>query len=485
MSSINYPIDSQNAATSSSNNQSIQHNPNLSPTSKRCIAIAHQTINNPDTKFSYKDLTLIRAHKRELKNEIQTLKNRENETTKKILNAVKHTFQKAEGTSKLDLARAEYKAVKEAYDQIVENNPSVRQAKKILTLLNNTNSQLSKAGDLWQNVDSEFKNKFAKHAEYFKPLGNLHALLGPKTDANFKQKTIFLERLVDGLEQVRCSEALKQRPISWLHGTRSPALAVMLATDKIMYSTGQLLEHKIVPLTGELGIGIKEDGINQTHISGTSVSRLGVKTSIKYASEFKANKENEWNQVSISHINKIINRTELTLEKDPNLKDRFADGTKFDWLQIGLYVERLKVIDPTFSDHISEVKDHIKTLIKEKQNQPEQQKIVEFLQDLLDKCDSPPFIEPTQSIRESVADSFPIVLAATNVKGRLIDETLDEYLVKDSVLLENISVAFTTAENTERLRDIVKEAKLNIEVMNFNALSAIAIDSPETGASST
>lgn len=458
--------------------------PKLGVTSKRCIDIADKITKNPISKLSGKDLTLMRAHKRELKGKVRTLQKRDNLTTKKILKLGKHILQiKPKGPSKLEIAQAEYQAVSKVYKNVIDFNPSAKQAKAVQTLLKNANSELSKAGNEWQNVDCEFQRAFEEQAEFLKPFGSITALLEPKTDENLQQREVFLERLVSGSEQVRCSEALKKKPISWLHGTRSPALAVMMATDKTMHPTGQLLEHNVIPLTGELGIGITGSGVNRENISGTSISRLGAETTVSYASDFKASAAEEWNKVSPTHIDKIIGWTESTLRDDPKLEDRFAEGTKFDWLQVGLYVERLKVMDPDYSEKISELKSHLDKLILDKQEKPGQEKTLEFLKDLRGKCDTPPFITPTQSIRSSVTDSFPIVLAASNVTGTLVYKPLDEYAVKGSVSLEKISVAFTTSENVDRLQKMVTEAGLDIEVMDFNALNAIAVNAPETGES--
>lgn len=458
--------------------------PELGETIKRYIDIANELTKNPNSKLSGEDLTLMRTQKHELKGKLKSLQKRDARTTKKILKLTKHVLQiKPQGPSKAEIAQAEYQAVREAYKKVIDSNPSAKQAKAIQKLLKNANSELSKAGNEWQNVNSEFKSKFNEQAEFLKPFGSLTALLGPKTDKNLQQREVFLERLVNGFEQVRCSEALKKKPISWLHGTRSPALAVMLATDKTMHPTGQLLKNNIIPLSGELGMGITGTGVNKENISGTSISRLGAETTISYASDFKASAAEEWKKLSSPHINKIIGLTELTLSKDPNLQGNFAENTKFDWLQVGLYVERLKVMDPDYSEKISEVKSLLDKLIDEKKDVPGQEKILPFLEDLRQKCDTPPFIKPTQSIRESVTDSFPIVLAASNVSGSLINEALDEYAVKGSVSLEKISVAFTTSEHVDRLQQMVTEAGLDIEVMDFNALKAIAVKAPERGES--
>ncbi|CRX38040.1 hypothetical protein [Estrella lausannensis] len=452
------------------------------PSNKRCIDIAAKTLKNPDSKISGEDLTMIKAQKRELKDTIKLLQNRENRAVKKILRLEKDIFRIGDKTpSKLEVAQSEYQALATAYENIIDSNPSAKQAKQIQKLLKEANLELSKAGNEWENVDCEFKNKFEEQAALLKPFGSITALLGPKSDENLAQREVFLERLVNGSEQIRCSEALKKKTISWLHGTRSPALAVMMATDKTMHPTGELLKNNIYPLSGELRMGISATGVNQDRISGTSISRLGVKTTISYASDFVATATDEWKGVSPAQINKFIGYTESTLKYDPKFEGDAAEGNKFDWLRVGLYIERLKVIDPDYSENISAIKEHLDALIDEKEGVPGQEIVLQFLKDVRDICDTPPFINPTESIRESVTDSFPIVLAASNVTGTLVDKNLDEYAVKGSINLKKITVAFTESENVDRLKEMVKEAGLNIEVMDFNALKAIALHAPETG----
>lgn len=305
---------------------------------------------------------------------------------------------------------------------------------------------------------------------------DLQALLGPKSNSNMQKREVFLERFISGSEQIRCSEALKKKSINWLHGTRSPAMQLMLAKDQTLHPTGKLLQHKIIPLTGELGIGITGSGINQNNISGTSVSQRGTAIAIRYAEDFRASAIEEWEKVSLKQFNKNINLAELVLHTDPQFESRFAEGSKFDWLSAGLYIERLKVIDPDYSKNIVEVKSNLDHLINERKGKPGKERIVGFLMELRAKCDTPPFIKPTQAIRESVFDSFPIILAASNIKSTFIDGEFDEHLVEGSLGLENIPVAFTPTENVGRLQGMVNQEGLNIEVMDFDALRAMTMD---------
>lgn len=447
---------------------------------QRCIQIAAKVINDPNLKLSGEDLAFMRAHKKELKSNIPNLQTRERDLDKKALNLVKNVLNlDSHKQSKLDQVKSDYEATKMAYKLIIDSNPSAAQAKKVQTLLKNANSRLQGADNNWKLVDAEFRSRFNSEAKLLGHFGKLNALIGPKTDEKLKQKDAFIEQLVDSLEEVRCNEALKNRPISWLHGTRSPALAVMLATDKTMHPTGKLLERNIIPLSGELGTGIIAGGVNQENISGTSVSKLGIATTLNYSSKYKVSVANEWERVSINNLDGLLKYAELTLKTNPNLEGEFGDRVKLFWLQVGLYAERLKVLDPDFADKIVEVGAYLDKVIEEKKEDPEQLSILNLLTDLRLKFDTPPFIEPTESIRESVLDSFPIILAASNITKTKIAEDMDEHIVKGSISLENISVAFTPSENVLRLRELIDQAGLKIEVMDLKSLQTIAITAPE------
>lgn len=79
---------------------------------------------------------LLRAHKRELKNNVKVLEENSSKVTSKIFQSIKSTLRiDSKEPSKLDNAKAEYNAVKGAYRQVMQNNPSAKQAQQVLAIL--------------------------------------------------------------------------------------------------------------------------------------------------------------------------------------------------------------------------------------------------------------------------------------------------------------------------------------------------------------
>lgn len=93
----------------------------------------------------------------------------------------------------------------------------------------------------------------------------------------------------------------QKRKITWIHGSRSAAIPVMEEAAKIqaaaqhtlrnrpqpaLWPSGMLLQHKIVPLTGELGVGISAKGVNREMLSGMSISGLDTCMSYAHHKEF-------------------------------------------------------------------------------------------------------------------------------------------------------------------------------------------------------
>jgi len=77
------PDSKQSIQEQTVNNRVYSYKPKLGETSKNCIKIANQIVNNPETKLSGEGLTLMRGHKRELKGKVKTLQNRDKQVTKK------------------------------------------------------------------------------------------------------------------------------------------------------------------------------------------------------------------------------------------------------------------------------------------------------------------------------------------------------------------------------------------------------------------
>ncbi len=92
---------------------------------------------------------------------------------------------------------------------------------------------------------------------------------------------------------------LQKRNITWITGSRSAAVPMMLKVSKQLgesprlMPTGQLLRHNFVPLTGELSMGLDSNGVNLSSLSGMGLP--GLSTCLEYATApaYVFNAENE------------------------------------------------------------------------------------------------------------------------------------------------------------------------------------------------
>lgn len=452
---------------------------NISPKTKDILNIANTLLSN--NKIDSKKLTSLRKYKIELKQGISeredSIKGKIEKTISRMSNnmffKIAFGFFLKNGT-KLERMQNEYQLISGAYHQILEHSPSVAKAKKVQLLIKQANKELIASKGDWSKVDEAFSKEFKE----LKLLGDIHTLLGPKDQGKREAIDEFLNNLVDGLEQIRLSNALKSKQLTWLHGTRSPALAVMLNTQKELIPTGQLLNRNIYPLTGELLEGISEGGVNQTKLSGTAMSKLGAKTTLEYSKDFVSQQINEWN--FLSRISQTVDYAEYVLGDDPKLEGKFAVNFKLDFIRLGIFIERLKVTDPEFETKIVSFRDQLDTLIMAKiGNAPDA--LIDRLLDLRFRCDTPPFIQPNQMVLDCINNSFPIILASASAKGKPQKGTgfLDEHTVKGTLHLSNIAIAFTEPEHVDRLKKYISDAGLNIEVLDFNALKALGMFAPD------
>ncbi|NGX41876.1 MAG: hypothetical protein K940chlam7_00150 [Chlamydiae bacterium] len=460
-----------------STSSSTTHKPISDPLIKKSMKIGQEILNNRENELDLQKVDSLREHKANLKIKLQRKEKLKSKIGKLFSNL---PIIKGKQKEQLTRTQEEYSQVKKAYQDVVSSSPTLKYVKEIRKMKKIANAKLFKAEGDWKKVDTAFATQFDELARDFKMLGDLKGMLGPKTAENKARWNSFSDRLVRGIEQIRTSEALSRGQITWLHGTRSPALAVMLATDKTLHPTGDLLEKNIFPLSGELGMGISEGGVNRANISGTPLSKLGVEVTTSYAKDFKAGIQEEWDHLSETRLREVLKLTEDTLKNDPKLQGRFASGTKFDWLSTQIYMERLKVIDPEFQGKVSQLDETIMKLITECK-QEKKEYLAPFLEKLLEKTGKKPFIQPTQEIRDCVTDSFPIVLGSQTVVGKLIAPHLDEHIVEGALKLEKTQIAFTDAQYVERLQGYVDDAGLEIEVMDFSALYVLGSQAQESG----
>ncbi|MBA3237938.1 MAG: hypothetical protein H0T62_06250 [Parachlamydiaceae bacterium] len=170
---------------------------------------------------SKNDYIIMRAEIRQLKSEIKTEQKNLNTPTKLFRSVFDSTIKKREVN--LSNKVAQYNSIRTEYRLLESNHSSLQEAKKISKFMKK-NSENSK-------LENAFKNEFENIKTKYGLLGDFSAILGSDDP---RQKDNFLGALVEGLESVRLSETLQKREITWLHGTRSPAMGIMLAMDKTL-----------------------------------------------------------------------------------------------------------------------------------------------------------------------------------------------------------------------------------------------------------
>jgi hypothetical protein len=380
---------------------------------------------------------------------------------------------------------AKYNQFVKKYDEIVESHPGFKAAREVSKAIRVARSALGEADQNWLRVDEEFRKHFEETVKLLSGLGDIQLFIGPKSEATTRDWESFRQTLIHASTQLRSAEALQKKTITWMHGTRSPALAVMLSMDKVMRPTGVLIERGVYPLTGELGVGITPGtGVNVSKISGTSGSQKGVKVVQGYAFGYKVDITNDWERLSDPKLSHLIEWTTEILKLDPEFKTQYGVHNKYDWLATEIYLGRLKIIDPDFNKKVPELKERLSNLIKECEISKKEE-IVPYLKKILVACDTPPFIEPSELIRDSVVHSFPIILASTSIdlltETKLKSQNLDEFAFEGELPLERIQVAFTEKEQVEKLQSYITSQGLSIKVLDFDALRLLKGTLPETG----
>lgn len=93
--------------------------------------------------------------------------------------------------------------------------------------------------------------------------------------------------LWQGLQEARQTD-LKADTLTWLTGTNSPSIPLIKEVAKrnivarpSLVPSGILLENDIIPLSGELFVGIEPSGVNIKNLSGVLIS--GIETAVLYA----------------------------------------------------------------------------------------------------------------------------------------------------------------------------------------------------------
>lgn len=181
-------------------------------------------------------------------------------------------------------------------EKLTSDDPSAIRLKKILAQLISFHeaykvlTELKDLGEFLKTVTKErldHRHEFGKHIpilknfEYFIKLGAsrgedaVEALTQDIRHQQVRWKEIRKNIFLSAKESIPV--LLKNRKITWISGSRSAAIPIMLRLKQpALVPTGQLLKHNIVPLTGELGAGVSARGVNKNALSGMDLTGLEV-----------------------------------------------------------------------------------------------------------------------------------------------------------------------------------------------------------------
>lgn len=310
---------------------------------------------------------------------------------------------------------------------------------------------------------------------------NLRALMeGARREAKFKigaeQQGASPEqkKLLSDLREIVKRDAFKvfsatgqTLPMTWITGSKSSSLvgieevAARGISDRLaLLPTGTLLEHNIIPLSGELKYGIEKgkSGVNRSMLSGVKVNDYLVSINYSKKKEFAfdlaATKKYLGTLMTVG-----ININRLEIEVYRYLKMREVDDPDG-----ALYKARLLII-------------------KESEHVPKEMKIkIEELAELFD-TEQPLNLSDTQ--KSLISSPFPIVWAANIPESRLVDVSTNftdvekgETGIAGSVSLgaeDGVRVAFTKKRDLPRLQAYIEEKDLNIVPLTMGTIAMVQL----------
>ena len=265
--------------------------------------------------------------------------------------------------------------------------------------------------------------------------------------------------------------------LSWLHGTR--CLESLPATEYTLIPTGWLQNLHITPMTGELGNGCQEDGVNMAHLSGTLLDR--VDWTISYATRFAfkietilADVEYFFTLNTATVYDYCMHCAYLPEFNAAMRKLACWDQTLFQTK----YLEKIKT-------QVKNLKDTIVQLERKKPNElynwdddhyiQKWAKIKKSLESIALFINSPLPTPLTEQQKDAVRNSYPTVLGSYTANPRPLTadtRNAEHVLLGAAILGKDIQVIFTTQENESRVKKFLKIHKLasKVQVATFDAL---------------
>lgn len=183
-----------------------------------------------------------------------------------------------------------------------------------------------------------------------------------RLEAHYKPSPLFhrmLQMFSDNQVEITKFEKERQRIISHLfegvggissvHGANSGILVGLMQSAGTLYPTGILSKLGISPLSGELGIGASDVGVNKNSLSG-SVPAYFERSLESYASQFHVNTDNLCQRIERC---RAVPRPILATSSDSfsyayaNDMQRWALDYRETLIAMGFSIKQLKALSPT------------------------------------------------------------------------------------------------------------------------------------------
>ncbi len=173
---------------------------------------------------------------------------------------------------------------------------------KLSTLFKQGHDKISQKEDRLRNIGFRFK-EFVKDTIFTGessriPYKSYESLIKAKQTSewndklsNIRKKIFLSQREIER----SVPKELRNREIKWVSGNSSSALPVIInkiikeVNKPALIPTGKLIAHDIVPLSGELMMGISKSGVNRNHLSGVTFDHFHGSVQYARASGFQAN----------------------------------------------------------------------------------------------------------------------------------------------------------------------------------------------------
>lgn len=372
----------------------------------------------------------------------------------------------------------------QALRELLEQFHSFIQADIVLKAIKNLSIVLKKRS-AGQDPLTEAENETIAKFTFF--LTEIHG-------ADKAERRLLKSKMWNAAKHVR---SLANRHISVLHGATSAAIPVMKRVQAALHQpapalipSGYLLRHNFAPLSGELERGIAPKGINQSHLSGVSLS--GIELAANYA--LRRGKIGHGlcaHKIDIPDVTRdlIPKIRALTSQERSSFlvmtkssSPEMARITGMGYLGLGplkarviqflqLRQEEMPVTE--VRDLVIAFRDALSTEIKRSSFSGAQaflQEVTQELSDILRLFDTVrPFHLTEEENTTLIQPNFPIIWASCSLQGKPISGTTHELAIptEAAFLGRDIQLAFTDAIHLETLKKEI--AHYGVEVIDLNS----------------